>query len=365
MLRFRLFFDNYSGYGRHALTILGHLRKQGYAVAPHPVHINMRDQLFRHDVRLMMDLQQESRRPPAGELDELVCLPPGYEFPKIGRRRAWITMWETTRVPRELIANLNRSAELLIVPDAWNATVFNASGYEGRVAVCPLGIDPEVFQYRPMTAGPFVFGSGGRMVGAGGRKRLDLLPGIFQRAFPDDPDVRLHLKISPDETLPVPPDPRIEVNRKMLPDEGMADWFGGLTVYVNHSLGEGWGLFMQQAMATGRPVLGPRFSGTAEFFDDAVGLVLPGRLERYGTRPGDREYVRDDYSRNCLVSDVSEPELIEAMRRIRHQPALAEELGRRASVRARRLTLDASHTCLENILFEHGFLLPVPAVRLP
>jgi glycosyltransferase involved in cell wall biosynthesis len=357
-LTFRFLLDNFSGYGRHSLAILSHLRRQGHEIRLRPFCINVRDEQYRPTRTVLPELQAEALRPVVGETDELVMLPPGTNLPDTSRRRAWFTMWETTRVDQTIVAKLNRQSCLLVVPDLWNLAVFSGSGYNHDMAVCPLGIDPAVFHPRPFPHGDqFVFGAAGRLIGAGARKRLDHTVRLFRQAFPDDPDVRLHLKVSPEDRVPLEGDSRIVVERRFQPnDHDVADWCAGLSAYLHFSFGEGWGLFPQQAMAVGRPVIGPRFSGTAAFFDDNAGIVLPFQPRRCLDLPGHEFYMTDEHTRGALVAVIDDDAAVGAMRTLRELPALAEELGRRAAFQAARFTLERSCRELESILLAHRFL---------
>ena len=79
-----------------------------------------------------------------------------------------------------------------------------------------------------------------------------LLIDWFERAFPDEDDVRLRVKVTPKCDLPDSDDPRIEIERQFLPPPRLAEWYRSLTTFVSISHAEGFGLHLLEAMACGQ-----------------------------------------------------------------------------------------------------------------
>lgn len=121
------------------------------------------------------------------------------------------------------------------------------------------------------------FGTAGMMAGGGFRKNIDMAAVLFTAAFPNEQDVRLKIKLTPYCKWTFPEmclvDDRIEVLPAKLDDEDLADWYRGLTCYLNCSSGEGFGLHLLEAMACGRPLISMAYSGLTEYFDSSVGYV--------------------------------------------------------------------------------------------
>ncbi len=62
------------------------------------------------------------------------------------------TMWESTRLHKEAVLNLNQ-ADLIVVPSDFNLCLFNAQGIRRTMVKVPMGIDTDVFHYRPQKQG--------------------------------------------------------------------------------------------------------------------------------------------------------------------------------------------------------------------
>jgi glycosyltransferase involved in cell wall biosynthesis len=61
---------------------------------------------------------------------------------------------------------------------------------------------------------------------------------------------------------------------RKLPYEEMKQLYYSAHLFCFPSLGEGWGLSLSEAMATGCPCVGVDYTGCGDFFDDSVGYTL-------------------------------------------------------------------------------------------
>jgi glycosyltransferase involved in cell wall biosynthesis len=281
-------------------------------------------------------------------------------------RTAALTMWETDELPADGVEQLNRCG-LVVVPSRWGAACFRKNGVKVPIEVVPLGIDPTAFRAsgrrepagcaedtggrtppaRPVTT----FGTAGALDEGGVRKNVQRVVKLFQIAFPTDPDVRLRVKITPaSPAVETHEDGRIDVIRTPLPVAELADWYRSLTAYVNASFGEGFGLHLLEAMASGRPLISTRFGGVGEFFDANVGYEVGYRLVE---------------AKNAVYrgrwADPCDRHLIDHMWRVRKDHAGAARLGDEAARRAAGFRWEDTVRKLVIVLIRHGFVRHDPA----
>ncbi len=257
----------------------------------------------------------------------------------------WLTMWETSAIPSQAIPSL-KLADSLIVPSQWNAQAIECA--TGRKpALAPLGHDPKVFfpGERPAD-GLTIFGAAGRMAHGEGRKLTTEIIPAFLKAFPDNPNVRLHVKAHPDCGIQPPGDPRIEVTTAMLKDEDMGDWIRELDVFCSLSRGEGWGLFQHQALACGKPVIGALFGGVADFLTPDNSYMLP-----YFMLPA----TGSTYEGAGFWAEVDEDDFIDALRFVEGDRAGRKASGERAVKDMAPLTWEAHARKVLDALTATGF----------
>lgn len=340
--------DNATGYGLHAIQIVRDIeRLTGAHVAIRPIN---QKQLFGSQIPI--DIRQRFVNGPQPEDWELVLSPPFFR-PTPGKRTAYFTMWESTRLP-PMGAQLLNLSEVVIVPSSWGASCFSASGVNKTMRIVPLGIDTDVFHFRAMQLATepakegmrAVFGTAGRMAHGGVRKGINEVIDLFLRAFPSEPDVLLRVKVHPDCPVTHLDDPRIEIKAAHLPHEQLADWFSALTAFVSGARGEGWGLFQHQAMATGRPVIAARYAALTEFVTEDNSFCVPFVL-------GLAEQAYAGCGHWAWPSDEG---FIQAMRAVYREPHLAAEKGAQAAQDVAGLSWEASNRKLVEVLQEFGIL---------
>lgn len=332
--------NSFSGYGIATIEIIRHLVMAGYDVNVRPI---AKSEPFGSKIppeissRFVNRVQQEEW--------ELFIHPPD-QPPTPGKKVAYLTMWESTKLPPEYIENLNK-ADLIITPSAWNATCFNASGVTRPIRIVPLGIDPQIFYHRapkPQDAKMCVFGTAGRMAHGGARKGINEVIDAFQRAFPETKDVRLKVKGFEDCPIADVVDPRIEISRKFMSNDELARWLASLTCFVSGAKGEGWGLLQHEALAVGRPVIAAKYGGLAEFMEGTSSYPVRFRLEDGGT-----------YYKGCGLWAVPDDiDMIDKMRLVYQNREEARFKGFVGSVQVQILTWQNTVNELLRVFKEFG-----------
>lgn len=330
--------DAHGGYGQVTIGIILGLLARGYEVQVWPLNGGVEESQPIPDAvrRCFVDHSDL----PA----QLVIYMPQVNCGHDEKRTAHFTMWECSRIKREAVDTLNR-AVAVIVPNDWNATTFSARGVNQPLYKVPLFVDGEAFPERTLPPiKPFAFGTAGRNLGGVYRKRMDRVAEAFLRAFPGRDDVRLSVKCHPGCEIDLPSDPRIQVIRACMTQSQLAGWFAGLHCFVSANAGGGWELMPHQAMATGRPVIAPKFGGMAEYFDRVVGWEVP---YTYGE-------ATDFYAPGGIWADVSVEDLAKVMAQAGH---FYRGRGVNAASRAREFTLDRSLDALLPVLHKHGIVV--------
>lgn len=204
-----------------------------------------------------------------------------------------MTTFETTSVPAGWQIQM-RAMDELFTFSQWGKEIFESTGIRRPVTVVPHGVD--VVKFNPIVdpipdireavgQDTFVFGSNFDWTER--KNPSALLKAYFSSFKREDPvalvlktyyqypiemskryitsyidEVRHMLKMTSDQT------PRIV----LITDIQSSDWFphfyASLDAYVLPSRGEGWGLTLSEAMATGLPTIAVNWSGPTEFMNE-------------------------------------------------------------------------------------------------
>jgi glycosyltransferase involved in cell wall biosynthesis len=177
-----------------------------------------------------------------------------------GKNKTYFTMWEASRIGDFYIDKIN-IFDKIIVPNKWNKQTFENQGCTSEISVVNLGVDVDIFNYtKSNDSDVFIFGTGNDDP----RKRLSEVIKCFIKAFPNEKDVRLSIKISNQITQKFT-DNRIIFNTQNLTKKQLKDWYCSNDVFVSAVSAEGWGLMQHESMACGRPVIVANYGGLKEF----------------------------------------------------------------------------------------------------
>lgn len=333
--------NGYTGYGLHSLQIIRDLQRLTGAYVS--VRAVSKGEAF--GCPIPADIKALFVSQPQPEEWELLLHPPNF-MPTPGKRTAYFTMWESTKLPLRGASMLNK-AEVVLVPCEWNASCFSACGVTSSIRVVPLGIKTDIFNYKPFPSHDLcVFGAAGRMAHGGVRKGINEVIEAFLKAFPNEPDARLKVKCFPDCKVSHVTDPRIEITQAYLTDHQMADWYGSLTCFVSAAKSEGWGLMQHQSMAVGRPIISVCFGGVKEFFVPGTGYPVDYKLEP----------AKFDYAGCGHWAEPNEDHIIARMREVYDNRYEAQVRGLKASDAVSHLSWENHSWQLSRVLTEVGAL---------
>ena len=328
--------DGYSSYSLHMFRVAEGLAKLGRDVTIFPITADI-------GKAPIPRLIQESlvRKHQLEDWEMIIHCPTFASATK--KKVVYNTMWETTRLHKQCILNLNQ-ADLVIVPSTFNLTSFNAQGVQRTMAKVPMGIDTDIYRYTPpIQKDVFMFGTAGRTAAGGCRKGLQDVVNAWRKAFPKRvKDVQLQIKCYPDDPDLDFEDNRIKLVKEFWTRKQLANWYASIDCFASASKGEGWGLMQHEAMATGRAVIAVPFGGITEFYDESVGYPVDFTLEP----------SRDHYDNGGLWAKPKTDSLVDRMREVYDRRRSDKEL--KASERGMKLNWDHSNEILEKTLIKSG-----------
>lgn len=261
--------DCHSGYGVAVCEFFKWMTNRDIFVSLRPTGI---DEQYGASIPKEMRAQIVHTRQP--EEFELLIYPP--TLPGTPERKTVIlSMWEATEIPAPNVHLMNRCVAV-ITPCNWCKESFEKSGVTKPVVVVPLGMDDKIFTPIPLLeGGPTVFGIAGRVAHCAKRKGIQEAIDLFLATFKGFEDVRLHVKIHPDDKIKPINDKRVKIFRDVMEGYQLSHWLHGLTAYMTLSRAEGYGLWPLQSLACGRPVIGCKYSGQADFMTDENSFIIP------------------------------------------------------------------------------------------
>jgi len=262
----------YDGYGSMSEYMAVGLARAGASVNLAPLSIDMRGLS-----KEFAEIVERSRPEPGAPVLYFSWLHSGLDRFATARDLFINTMWESSRLPADWPAKLNR-ARAVIVPTRFVADVCRACGVTVPIDVVPQGVDPTIYRYlhRPEREGTTTLIVGTVIP----RKHVREGIAAWKRAFDGDPNARLIIKSRFQYGNYIPDDPRIEFVDTNEPTKGIPGWYEQADVLL--ALGnEGFGLPLVEAMATGLPVIALSSEGQGDICREAPDLLLPVAPERW------------------------------------------------------------------------------------
>ncbi len=281
------------------------------------------------------------RKAPRGSADVYVRhqWPPRFEPPGCGR---WVMMqpWEFGSLPRAWIEPMSHRVDEIWVASHWVRQCYIESGVPGdRVHVIRQGVDPVIF-HPNNTPMPLQTRKRFKFLFVGGsirRKGIDLLLDAYARTFTRTDDVCLVIKDMGIGTFyqgmtaerriaelrATPGAPEIEYLAGNLTTSELAGLYTACDCLVHPFRGEGFGLPMAEAMASGRAVIVTGYGPALDFCSDETAYLIPGQVRRFAEKKvGDEPTV--DYP---WLAEPDVGVLQTLMRHVFHHPEEARAKG--------------------------------------
>ena len=278
-----------TGFADEARTVVRALDRAGVPLLLNP-GTSAEEPAAQLDPLELIRLRELSSRPtPDRFLSVIHGVPRDFRRHRRAVRTFGRTMFETDGVPPQWVPRCNAMDEVW-VPSDFNLATFAAAGIdESRLQKIPEGIDvaayaPPVWPLDLPGVSGFVFLS---VIRWGRRKGWDILLRAYFDGFSRKDDVTLVLKVNTPaslgatrvraallrfvrDELGLDPErgPRVVLVTRNLPAAEMPRLYRAADCYVMPSRGEGWGRPYMEAMASGLPTIGTRWSGNLEFMND-------------------------------------------------------------------------------------------------
>lgn len=239
-----------------------------------------------------------SEDPDSADVCFQIAVPPSFE-PVPGKPNILFTMYEMDTIPHSWIAPIQQ-ADMIIVPCRHNVALFKRH-FDGPVEVCQEGIDPNKFKYiERHFPGPdelFTFLWLGATNPRKGHELVEIAWDMWTKIAP--PNVvnhtRLYLKTQRSDSEGSKEEMIFPINgmKSLLPrfgarvvfdnrrvsDEEMMRIYSDAHAFILPSFGEGWGLTLCEAQATGAPCIYTPWSGPQDFMKPTFGYPLEYTLE--------------------------------------------------------------------------------------
>ena len=268
-----------------------------------------------------------------------------------GKKMVLYTMFESPVLPPEVHEPL-RDADLIITPSRWCAEIFEKHTNK-PIHVIPLGVDTSKFTFKKRDQRrnrPFRW----LYVGAPNWRKVTVLPELVPSFLSRSPNVEMYFKFTGgnkegiQEMLDNPDVTEISeglfhsgniwVDNRLIPTDDLVNLYHWADGVILPTAGEGFGLTGLEAMSTGLAPILTAYSGVLEYADESVARLLKysfGCME--GENPEGGENISQWLGWPCRKDIIDK--ITEAML---EDPGVTEEMGRRAHLRAKNFTWEAT-----------------------
>jgi len=261
-----------------------------------------RDQFSPKEEPRFKPIAARVRKPLSGPADVHVRhqWPPSFDPPSEGH---WVMIqpWEFGSLPKEWVRPMSELVDELWVPSRYVRDCFIRSGIPAdRVYVVPNGVNTDLLKpgnapYRLRTKKAFKFLFVGGTIQ---RKGIDILLDVYTRSFSSADDVCLVIKDMGGQSFykgqtakewirrfqDDPNRPEIEYIERTLSDREIAGLYAACDCLVHPYRGEGFGLPIAEAMASGLPVIVTGHGAALDFCNETTAYLIPAKEVRLPER---------------------------------------------------------------------------------
>jgi glycosyltransferase involved in cell wall biosynthesis len=225
---------------------------------------------------------------PDSDLVVHIVTPPTFN-PIPGKYNVLYTMYEMAAIPEEWIEPL-QMADLVVVPNHHNRHLF-ARYYKGPIEVVWEGVKPEKFTLVKRT--PPKPGEKLRFLWLGAsnpRKGYEQVCMAWQEFYGKNPEVRPNVELYLKTTQPMTETRNLGLkaagaifDNRDLPIDELIELYHSAHVFLFPSMGEGWGLTLHEAMATGMPVIYTPWSAMRDWVPEKYAYPLKFTMKNIDT----------------------------------------------------------------------------------
>lgn len=314
----------------------------------------------------------------------LQIVPADQFVPVEGKFNVLFTMWEFLDLPQSYIEGINR-ADLIVVPSRFCKDLF-ARYTDVPIEVCWEGVEAEKYEFRKRERPSFISGEKMRFLWVGAPNPRKGYPLVVEavKFIERLPRMELYIKttvpqinwmqtirnvwnrradifgdankrMSFKRMLRRMPRPslagkvrvvgkhkNIFFDTRMLPFDELHELYHSAHCFLLPTFGEGWGLTLCEAMATGCPCIATSVTGTADFFDEQVGYPIKHTIER-------QNLDNYDLKTRGYVPDIKD--MVAKMVRVMENYDEASRFGAKASNRIKtKFTWERSAARLDSII---------------